>query len=83
MEVEDFFPKYPNIYKNESNPTYMNPYNDISFEQAMYNKKEFSDLRVKKDDEKEFEDEFRDFWINGIRMNTIITNVVLKLDIWE
>jgi hypothetical protein len=33
--------------------------------------------------EKEFEDEFRDSWIGGVRMNTIITNVVLKLDIWK
>ena len=33
--------------------------------------------------EKEFEDEFRDSWIGGIKMNTIVTNVVLKLDIWE
>ena len=57
MEVEDFFPKYPNIYNNSENPPYMNPYNDISFEQAIYNKKEFNDLKVTKEDEKEFEDD--------------------------
>ncbi len=33
--------------------------------------------------EKEFEDEFKNSWIGGIRMNTIVTNVVLKLDIWK
>ena len=33
--------------------------------------------------EKEFEDEFKNQWIDGIRINSIITDVVHKLDIWE
>jgi hypothetical protein len=33
--------------------------------------------------EKDFEDEFRDLWIGWRNMNTIITNVVRDLDIWE
>ncbi len=33
--------------------------------------------------EKEFEEEFKNSWIDGNRMNSIITNVVYKLDIWK
>jgi hypothetical protein len=33
--------------------------------------------------EKEFEEEFKNSWIDGNRMNSIITNVVSKLDIWK
>ena len=33
--------------------------------------------------ETEFEDELKDQWIDGIRVNSIITNVVHKLDIWK
>uniref|UniRef100_A0A6C0KUT1 Helicase ATP-binding domain-containing protein n=1 Tax=viral metagenome TaxID=1070528 RepID=A0A6C0KUT1_9ZZZZ len=55
MEVEDFFPKYPNINDSVGLPPYMNPYKGVSFEQAIYNKKEFTSLKVTKEDEKENE----------------------------
>lgn len=57
MEVEDFFPKYPNINNDETAPSYLRPYNGLSFEQVLYNKKEFKDLKVSKEDEYEQDDE--------------------------
>ena len=75
-----------NIFYEWSNGIYDNEYIKKSVNFSYTNKENATDIL---DDlcagsyEKEFEDKFRDSWINGIRMNTIITNVVLKLDIWK
>ena len=75
-----------NIFYEWSNGIYDNEYIKKSVKFSYTNKENTADIL---DDlcagfyEKEFEDEFRDSWIGGIRMNSIITNVVLKLDIWE
>jgi hypothetical protein len=74
------------IFYEWSNGIYDNEYIKKSVKFSYTNKENTTDIL---DDlyagfyEKEFEDEFKNSWINGVRMNTIITNVVLKLDIWK
>jgi len=46
MQIEDFFPKYPNIFKLE-NPL-LNPYNGEDFNDAIVTKKEFATLKLPK-----------------------------------
>lgn len=47
IKLQDFVPKYPNIEKNEYQ--ILNPYSD-SFEQSIYDKKEFRELELKRDE---------------------------------
>jgi len=74
-----------NIGYEWSNGIYDNEYIKKSVKFSYTNKENATDVL---DDlcaglyEKEFEDKFRESWIGGIRMDTIITNAVLKLDIW-
>lgn len=49
MDLVDFFPKYPNIDKNEINV--LNPYDDKGFYQTIYSKKEFNELKLDKFEE--------------------------------
>jgi len=44
MEIEDFFPKYPNIVK--FNDQLLNPYPDKEFNDAIVTKKEFESLKL-------------------------------------
>ena len=46
MEIENFFPKYPNIFKFEN--SLLNPYNDQDFDNVIVTKKEFSSLKLPK-----------------------------------
>lgn len=57
MEVEDFFPKYPSIESTPDEPDFMLPYKGETLEQALYNKKEFFDLKISKENEKEYSDD--------------------------
>lgn len=43
MNIEDFLPKYPNVYK--SSYELLNPYNSEDFNQVIFKKKEFYDER--------------------------------------
>lgn len=48
IQLQDFLPKYPNIQKSKY--SLLNPYKD-SLEQSIYNKKEFNELKLRKDEE--------------------------------
>lgn len=75
-----------NICYEWSNGIYENEYIKKSVKFTYIDKENTTDIL---DDlcaglyEKEFEDEFKNQWIDGIRMNSIITNVVFQLDIWN
>jgi hypothetical protein len=75
-----------NIYYEWSNGIYEDKHVKDSINFSYIDKENTTDIL---DDlcaglyEKEFEEEFKNSWINGIRMNSIITNVVSKLDIWK
>ena len=45
FELEDFFPKYPNIEKSQD--PLLNVYDD-DFNQAIYNKQEFAELKLER-----------------------------------
>ena len=48
MELETFWPKYPHIFRKSED--ILNPYNLVSFGNAITTKKEFSDLTLEKDE---------------------------------
>ena len=48
--LEDFFPKYPNIEKSPY--PLLNPYEDENFNQSIYNKEEFLQLKLDKNETK-------------------------------
>jgi hypothetical protein len=50
FSLEDFFPKYPNIEKSPY--PIMNPYEDRDFNQSIYSKKEFLELKLDKNEVK-------------------------------
>jgi hypothetical protein len=45
MDIESFFPKYPNIHKIKEE-SLMNPYDDRLFNDVIVNKREFSELKL-------------------------------------
>jgi len=47
MDVYDFIPKYPNVYKQR--PGYMNPY-DSNFYESIFRKKEFYDNKLERNE---------------------------------
>lgn len=49
MDIESFFPKYPNIHKLKGSP-FINPYNDDPFNDVIVNKKEFKELKLAHDE---------------------------------
>lgn len=49
MDIESFFPKYPNIHKIKDNAI-INPYDDESFNDVIVNKREFNELKLAKEE---------------------------------
>jgi hypothetical protein len=75
-----------NIYYEWSNGIYEDKYVKDSIKFSYIDKentKDILDVLCAGLYEKEFEEEFKNSWIDGNRMNSIITNVVSKLDIWK